>query len=146
MAKPKPKGPKAPSLVALLKPYRGWIVLLIALAFAVCAGMFLARRMVVPIRTLQAGAARMGSGELDHRLTIKTGDELEALADQFNKSAAALEESHATLEQRVRDRTHELSESLEQQTARKGRMSCCARRTRGRLLQPKPESGPKAGY
>ena len=52
---------------------------------------------------------RIGSGELGHRLSIKTGDELEALANQFNRSAAALEESYATLEQRVEDRTRELT-------------------------------------
>jgi signal transduction histidine kinase len=92
-------------------------LLVLGLAIAGLAGALLARRMVVPIRTLQAGAARIGSGELDHRLSIKTGDELESLADQFNRSAAALEDSYATLEQRVEDRTRELSESLEQQTA-----------------------------
>lgn len=92
-------------------------LLLLGLIIAGFAGALLARRMVVPIRALQAGAQRIGSGELGHRLSIRTGDELEALANQFNNSAAALEESYATLEQRVEDRTRELSESLEQQTA-----------------------------
>jgi signal transduction histidine kinase len=96
---------------------RSLALLVLGLIIAGLAGALLARRMVVPIRTLQAGAARIGGGELDHRLAIKTGDELEALADQFNQSAEALEESHATLEQRVVDRTRELTESLEQQTA-----------------------------
>ena len=90
---------------------------MLGLLIAGLAGALLARRMVVPIRAMQAGAERIGSGELGHRLSIKTGDELEALANQFNRSAAALEESYATLEQRVEDRTRELTESLEQQTA-----------------------------
>jgi len=89
----------------------------LGLLIAGAAAALLARRMVVPIRALQLGAQRIGSGELDHRIAIKTGDELEALADQFNRSAGALEESYATLEQRVEDRTKELTESLEQQTA-----------------------------
>jgi signal transduction histidine kinase len=92
-------------------------LLVLGLLIAALAAALLARRMVVPIRTLQAGAQRIGGGELGHRLTIKTGDELEALADQFNRSAEALQESYATLEQRVEDRTRELTESLEQQTA-----------------------------
>ncbi|WP_295142839.1 ATP-binding protein [uncultured Reyranella sp.] len=96
---------------------RALALLVLGLIIAGLAGALLARRMVVPIRALQAGAQRIGSGELDHRLDIRTGDELEALADQFNRSAKALEESYATLEQRVEDRTRELSESLEQQTA-----------------------------
>ncbi len=99
---------------------RALALLVLGLLIAAGAGALLARRMVVPIRAMQAGAERIGSGELSHRLTIKTGDELEALANQFNRSAAALEESYATLEQRVEDRTRELQESLEQQTATAG--------------------------
>ena len=64
-------------------------VLLAALGFAVLAGMFLARRMVGPIQALRTGAARIGSGDLSQRIAIKTGDELEALADQFNDMAGA---------------------------------------------------------
>ena len=92
-------------------------VLFGALLLAFIAGMFLARRMVVPIQALRAGAARIGSGDLSQRISIRTGDEVEALADQFNDMASKLEESYADLEQRVEDRTHELSQALEQQTA-----------------------------
>ena len=92
-------------------------VLLGALLLAFIAGMFLARRMVGPIQALRAGAARIGLGDLSQRINIKTGDEVEALADQFNDMTAKLEESYADLEQKVEDRTHELSQALEQQTA-----------------------------
>ena len=92
-------------------------VLFGALLLAFIAGMFLARRMVVPIQALRAGAARIGSGDLSQRISIKTGDEVEALADQFNDMAGKLEESYADLEQRVEDRTHELTQALDQQTA-----------------------------
>jgi signal transduction histidine kinase/CheY-like chemotaxis protein len=93
------------------------LVLLAALVFAVLAGMVLARRMVGPIRALRAGAARIGGGDLSQRIVIKTGDELEGLADQFNDMAARVEESYADLERKVELRTAELSELLEQQTA-----------------------------
>ena len=63
---------------------------LAGLVLALLAALFLARRMVVPIQTLTAGAARIGTGALDHRIAIKTGDELEALGDQFNRMAAQL--------------------------------------------------------
>ena len=92
-------------------------VLLAALLFAVLAGMFLAGRMVGPIWALRAGAARIGSGDLSQRIAVKTGDELEALADQFNDMAGQLQESYSGLEKKVEQRTHELSESLDQQTA-----------------------------
>src|SRR5438874_2686851 len=83
-------------------------VLLGALGFAVLAGMFLAGRMVGPIQALQTGAARIGRGDLSQRIAIKTGDELEALADQFNDMAGQLQESYAGLEKKVEERTHEL--------------------------------------
>jgi signal transduction histidine kinase len=96
---------------------RTGLVLLGALALAFAAAMFLARRMVVPIQALRSGAARLGSGDLGQRIAIKTGDEVEALADQFNDMAGRLQESYANLEKKVELRTRELSESLEQQTA-----------------------------
>ncbi len=92
-------------------------VLFGALALAFIAGAFLAGRMVVPIQALRAGASRIGSGDLTQRIDIKTGDEVEALANQFNDMAGRLQESYADLEKKVDDRTHELTEALAQQTA-----------------------------
>ncbi len=96
---------------------RSGYVLFGALLLAFIAGSFLARRMVVPIQALRAGAARIGSGDLAQRIDIKTGDEVEALANQFNDMAGQLQESYADLEKKVEDRTADLMEALEQQTA-----------------------------
>jgi signal transduction histidine kinase len=93
------------------------IVLAGASIFAVLAGIFLARRMVGPIQALRAGAERIGSGDFAQRISIKTGDELEGLADQFNDMGVRLQESYADLEHKVESRTAELSETLRQQTA-----------------------------
>ena len=91
---------------------RSGVLLFGALFLAALAGMFLARRMVVPIQALREGAERIGRGELNQRILVKTGDEIEALADQFNDMAGKLEESYAGLERKVEDRTQELTESL----------------------------------
>jgi signal transduction histidine kinase len=93
------------------------VVLLAASIFAVLAGIALARRMVGPIQALRAGAARIGGGDFGQRISIKTGDELEGLANQFNDMGARLQESYADLENKVEQRTAELSETLQQQTA-----------------------------
>ena len=93
------------------------LVLAGASIFAVLAGIFLARRMVGPIQALRAGAARMGGGDFAQRISIKTGDELEGLANQFNDMGSRLQESYADLENKVEQRTAELSESLQQQIA-----------------------------
>jgi signal transduction histidine kinase/CheY-like chemotaxis protein len=87
---------------------RSGIILLVALALALFAALFITRRMVVPIRALHDGAARIGGGDLTQRISIRTGDELEALGDQFNAMALRLEESYATLERKVEERTRQL--------------------------------------
>ena len=102
-------------LIASLQ--RTALVLFAALCLAALAGILLARRMMVPIQALRAGAARIAGGDLTQRISVKTGDELEALADQFNDMTGRLQESYADLEKKVEVRTAELSESLEQQTA-----------------------------
>ncbi|HXQ53550.1 MAG TPA: GAF domain-containing protein [Stellaceae bacterium] len=102
-------------LYASIERAGGLLILCLVLAFF--AGLFLARRMVVPIQALREGALRIGGGDLGLRLSVKTGDEIEALADQFNDMAGQLQESYAGLERKVEDRTRELTESLEQQTA-----------------------------
>ncbi len=91
---------------------RSGILLLAALGFAFVAGLVLARKMVGPIQALRAGAARIGSGDLTQRISVKTGDELEALADQFNDMAGQLQESYTDLEKKVEQRTHELAQSV----------------------------------
>ncbi|GMO38921.1 sensor histidine kinase [Bradyrhizobium sp. TM233] len=88
------------------------IVLLAASIFAVLAGIFLARRMVGPIQALRSGAERIGGGDFSQRISIRTGDELEGLADQFNDMGARLQESYADLENKVEQRTAELRQSL----------------------------------
>src|SRR5258708_3814290 len=92
------------------------IVLTAASIFAVLAGIFLARRMVGPIQALRAGAERIGGGDFAQRISIKTGHELEGLANQFNDMGSRLQESYADLANKVQQRTAALSESLQQQT------------------------------
>jgi len=81
------------------------------------ASFFLARRVVYPLRRLREGVERIGTGDLGYRLNLKSGDEIEVLADEFNKMTTQLQESYTNLEQKIEDRTRELTESLEQQTA-----------------------------
>jgi signal transduction histidine kinase len=92
-------------------------LLLSGLVVSALAAGALARNMVRPIRTLDEGAKRIGAGNLDQRIVVRTGDELEGLADQFNYMTGQLRESYAGLERKVQARTVELTDALEQQTA-----------------------------
>ena len=94
------------------------VVLIVAgLLFSALAALYLARNMVRPINVLQEGAQRIGAGDLDQKIDVRTGDELEALAGQFNRMTEQLRESYAGLERKVEARTAELQETLNQQTA-----------------------------
>ena len=93
------------------------LLLVVGLVISAAGALALARGMVRPIRTLSEGAQRIGEGNLDQQIVVRTGDELEALADRFNRMSGQLKESYAGLERKVEERTHELTNSLEQQTA-----------------------------
>jgi class 3 adenylate cyclase len=70
--------------------WRATALLLSGAAFAALLAYLLARRMVGPIRRLEEGAERIGAGQFDHKIEIKTDDELEQLADRFNSMADEL--------------------------------------------------------
>jgi signal transduction histidine kinase len=91
---------------------RTGILLLIGLGMAVLASLLIGRRVVRPLALLQHGAARLGSGDLDYRLTVATEDEFQTLADEFNRMASQLQGSYANLEQKVEERTRALARSV----------------------------------
>lgn len=74
---------------------------LIVLAVLWGTGLLAARRIVRPIKLLHEGARELGSGRLERRLVLKTGDEIEELAGAFNEMAANLQRSFGQIEQRV---------------------------------------------
>ena len=96
---------------------RSGALLVAGLLLSILVGLVFAKRMTNPIRALQDGAAAIGAGNLNQRIDVRTGDELQQLAEQFNKMAAELKESYAGLERKVEERTAELKKTLEQQTA-----------------------------
>src|SRR5262245_2985799 len=91
---------------------RSAILFVLGLVLSVLASVLLARRMVAPIRALQAGAARIGAGDLGHRIDVRTGDELQVLGEEFNRTATQLQESYASLEHKVEQRTAELTRTV----------------------------------
>jgi signal transduction histidine kinase len=85
------------------------ILLLIGLGVALLATLFVRRRVVRPLETLRKGVELIGRGDLSTRLDIKTGDEIEILADEFNQMAEHLNDAYASLERKVTERTQELT-------------------------------------
>jgi PAS domain S-box-containing protein len=90
------------------------VLVLVGMLLTLLACVALVRRMVSPIQDMQKGATLIGNGVLEHRILVRTGDELEELASGFNRMAEQLQESYATLERKVAERTRDLSASLDQ--------------------------------
>jgi HAMP domain-containing protein len=71
-------------------------------------GLLIARRIVRPIQALQTGAELIGQGNLNHRIEIATGDEIEDLANQFNRMAHKLKLFYIGLEENVKEKSWKL--------------------------------------
>ena len=85
------------------------VLSLLALILSSLLANWLAATISHPLRTMQQAAAQFGQGQLSIRLPLPPTRELGLLAQEFNKMAARLEESVHTLEDRVAERTAELS-------------------------------------
>ncbi len=80
----------------------------------------LSRSIARPVRQLVQGAEQIGLGNLDHRIEVKSGDEIGKLGTAFNAMASAIGEKETQLrkwatdlELRVEERTIELRASEE---------------------------------
>lgn len=88
-----------------------WILAGSALLLAILAmgaTHVLARRIVQPIQLLTKQAARIARGDLRARTQMVAVEEIGELARHFNDMAESLAASHATLEQKVAERTRDL--------------------------------------
>jgi signal transduction histidine kinase len=88
-----------------------WLLAL-GVLLAVLFGVLMARHMVVPIRALQVGAQQLETSDFGHRIDVRTGDEIEDLANHFNRMADQLQGSYSRLEQKVAERTRDLARSV----------------------------------
>ena len=75
---------------------------------ALAVGYYVARRLADPIVELRRGASRLAGGDLSTRIDVKTGDEVEVLAHEFNRMADQLQEYTESLERKVAEKTAQL--------------------------------------
>ncbi|MBI2981200.1 MAG: HAMP domain-containing protein [Deltaproteobacteria bacterium] len=81
-------------------------------------------RELRPLKILEEGTRKIGKGQLGHRISVGSEDEIGELAQTFNKMAEELKDSYAGLEEKVREKTRDLEiaknkierEKIEQET------------------------------
>ena len=84
------------------------IFAVVAMTLLATLGYLAASRIVTPVRRLQEAARSVAKGELREPIQIKTGDELEELAVEFNRMNAQLEAAFAGLTNQVQLKTEEV--------------------------------------
>jgi signal transduction histidine kinase len=91
--------------------FRTASLLALCVLIGVLAAIWLARRLVSPIRDLQTGARQLESSHFDYRIDVRTSDEIGELSEQFNRMADQIQTSYEGLEQKVAERTKDLAQS-----------------------------------
>jgi len=86
-----------------------WCAIAVGIFAALFMVIYMVRTVLTPIKMLQEGAKQIGNGNLDYSIVLKTGDELEELAEEFKAMANKLSESYSQLDRKVLVRTQELS-------------------------------------
>jgi signal transduction histidine kinase len=90
-----------------------FVPLVVGLAVLMALGLYpLSRGITRRIEDLSEGARRWGEGDLGHRVPVRGKDEIAALAERFNQSAAAIEVLLSQERQMLATASHELRTPL----------------------------------
>ncbi len=82
--------------------------------FGVLSATLLAKQVTKPVEELVLGVWEFSKGNLEYRTSIKTDDEIGILAKAFNYMAEKLNDLYTSLEQKVQERTVQLSSKNEE--------------------------------
>ncbi len=85
------------------------LILAAAVAFLAGFGVYIHRTVSVPLYELWNGTRAISEGNLDYQMRIYSGNDIGKLGERFNDMALKLKQSYAELEQRLSDRTREIS-------------------------------------
>lgn len=94
-------------------------IIIAFLAITVLCAFFLPRSIGQPITKLYQAAKSISQGNFSYRVHIRTGDELEDVAEAFNRIAEYLDESYIRLEERVAQRTQDLEAASKETLSKK---------------------------
>jgi signal transduction histidine kinase len=79
-----------------------WLILIIVVLVSLLLSTYLAKRVSTPAIRISEAISEFGRGNFSSRINLKTGDEFESLAENFNRAADALKQidtEHKELEE-----------------------------------------------
>ncbi len=92
---------EAKSASARIVPiYLSALIILVFTVFVI--NRVISRRIVKPLQLVAEESSHLAGGELDRRISIRTGDEIETLASNLNRMAEGLKDKIEALEEAVR--------------------------------------------
>jgi len=86
------------------------IVVFLSLLFSIIVGLIVSRSIAIPIKNLGEYIRKTSDGEVV-KIQIKTGDEIETLANSFGEMIDKLSHYYSDLENQVKSRTSDLAEA-----------------------------------
>ncbi len=88
-----------------------WTSAVAVLAMLWALARLLHRWVLHPVRLLERGVRNVARGALDAKIQLRTGDEMQKLAEAFNEMTAQLRVTYDDLERQVRERSRQLVRS-----------------------------------
>jgi len=79
------------------------VLLAVCLALSLAASLWWSRRLLRPILSLKAAVRKVAAGDLSSRASVRGEDELDSLAGDFNRMAAAIQQREAGLQAQNRE-------------------------------------------
>ncbi len=85
------------------------LILVLSVGFLLIFGIYIHRKISVPLKALWTGATEISQGNLDYRIQPQGASDVARLAERFNAMALKLKQSYVELERKLLDRTNELA-------------------------------------
>jgi len=98
-------------------PLHSWVLVALGAAIAGIVLVWGSGKIAQPIEELREAVAIIAQGNLAHRAPLKSRDEIGRLASELNKMADILQNAYSSLEEKVEQRTAQISALYEVTTA-----------------------------
>jgi PAS domain S-box-containing protein len=122
-------------------------MLLASATMLLYVGIYVHRKISIPLRDLWRGATEISQGNLEYRMQIQSTSDVGQLAERFNEMAQQLRRSYSELEKKLLDRTNELAaiDSVALTLSQSGNLRTMLTKSLGQILDSLAGLDPKGG-